>query len=327
MAQWLPLAERGDLDAQYRVGRLYYYGRGTKQDYVEAGEWYLRAAERGHARSQSNLAIMYEEGRGFPADDALAAKWYAEAAEQGRAVSENNLGRMYEEGRGVTQSDRRAAELYTAAAKDGYPEAQYRLARMYESGRGVPQDSKKAQKWFSKAADNGYNAPPKASRIVETAPTAPTVEDPPVVAENPTPTVASGDFEGGLAAYERGDYLMAADLWRPLAEGGDPEAQYRLGELHRLGRGVPEDPATAGRWHLEAAEQGHGRAMYYLALMYYRGRGADWEKDYVRAYVWFTLAAAEGIGDASWWRDRLGAKMSKREETTAQELLEELGKN
>ncbi len=67
--------------------------------------------------------------------------------------------------------------------------------------------------------------------------------------------------------------------------------------------------------------------MYYVALMSYRGRGSDWEKDYVKAYVWFTLAAEHGIGDATWWRDRLGSKMSGRETERARELLSELEKN
>jgi TPR repeat protein len=61
--------------------------------------------------------------------------------------------------------------------------------------------------------------------------------------------------------------------------------------------------------------------------MYYRGRGDDWEKDYTRAYVWFTLAAKEGIGDAIWWRDRLGSRMSAREAAKAKELLADLDKN
>jgi TPR repeat protein len=346
--QWLPLAQRGDAEAQYRVGRLYYYGRGVEQNYAQAGEWYLQAAEQGHARSQSNVGVMYEEGRGFPANDEEAARWYAKAAEQGRAVSQNNLGRMYEEGRGVERSDSRAAELYAAAAKNGNAEAQYRLGRMYETGKGVTQDSKKAQKWYRKASDNGYDVPTAASRTSAEAPVAPqaeatatgaaaatsiaieddaTTDDSPAVA-GPTPAPeATGTFDEGVAAYDRGDYRTAADLWRPLAESGDAEAQFRLGELHRLGQGVPEDPATAGRWHLAAAEQGHPHSMYYVALMYYRGRGGDWEKDYVRAYVWFTLAAEKGIGDATWWRDRLGAKMSDRETAESKKLLADLDKN
>ena len=350
MAQWLPLAEDGAPEAQYRVGRLHYYGRGVEQDYAQAGQWYLMAAESGHARSQSNVAVMYEQGRGFPADDAKAAKWYAKAAEQGRAVSQNNLGRLYEEGRGVAQSDERAAALYTAAAKKGYPEAQYRLGRMYETGRGVTQDSKKAQKWYRKASYDGYDVTAATSSAGDlaatttkadepaTAPAPPTVaaaaagneaqaSDDPIIAEIESIPDATGDLAEGMAAYERGNYSAAADLWRPIAENGDAEAQYLLGELYRLGQGVPEDDAIAGRWHLEAAENGHPRSMYYVALMYYRGRGAAWEKDYVRAYVWFTLAAEEGIGDATWWRDRLGAKISEREAAKAKELLADLEKN
>jgi len=347
LAQWLPLAERGNPEAQYRIGRLYYYGRGVEQDYTEAGRWYLQAAEDGHARSQSNVAVMYEQGRGFPADDAKAAKWYAKAAEQGRAVSQNNLGRLYEEGRGVAQSDQRAVDLYTSAAKKGYAEAQYRLGRMYETGRGVAEDRKKAQKWYGRAANNGYDVTAHASRAGDVPATASNPEasatelktstaaagnaaeesDDPIIAEIRSTPDATGDLADGMAAYERGDYLAAADLWRPLAENGDAEAQYLLGELYRLGQGVPEDDATAGRWHLEAAEQGHPRAMYYVALMYYRGRGDDWEKDYTRAYVWFTLAAKEGIGDATWWRDRLGSRMSAREAAKAKELLADLDKN
>jgi TPR repeat protein len=335
--QWLPLAERGDAESQYRIGRLYYYGRGVNQDYAEAADWYLRAAELGHARAQSNIAIMYEEGRGLPVDLGQAAKWYAEAADQGRAVSQNNLGRMYEEGRGVEQSDTRAAELYTEAANDGYGEAQYRLARLYEEGRGVPRDEKKAKKLYRRASKNGFQ--PTAEMAAAGAAATAAAAEPSAVPEATAGAAAAtatteaedepapGDLGAGIAAYDRGDYPAAAEHWRPLAEKGDPEAQYRLGELYRLGQGVPEDPAAAGRWHLEAAEQGHGRAMYHLALMYYRGRGNDWERDYVRAYVWFKLAAEQDIGDSAWWRDRLGSKMSTREEREARELLESLGQN
>jgi TPR repeat protein len=334
LAQWLPLAERGDPEAQYRVGRLYYYGRGVDQDFVQAGEWYLRAAEGGHARSQSNLGTMYEQGRGFPKNDENAARWYAEAAEQGRPLAQNNLGRMYEEGRGVPRNDTRAVELYEAAAKKGYAEAQYRLGKMYETGRGVPQDSKKAKKWYRKASNNGYQAPSRSPAGAAAASTATadtdetgTTDDGPVTAAETPPGRQTGSLEEAMEAYERGDYRVAAEMWRPLAEAGDPEAQFQLGELYRLGQGVPEDTATAGRWLLDAAEQGHPRAMYHIALLYYRGRGSDWEKDYVRAYAWFTRAAEEDVGDAAWWRDKLGSKMSRREKNRAKEILDGLEQN
>src|SRR5208283_2099281 len=41
-----------------------------------------------------------------------------------------------------------------------------------------------------------------------------------------------GTPEDGLAAYREGDYVKAVRLWRPLAEKGDPVAQYRLGAMY-----------------------------------------------------------------------------------------------
>ena len=41
---WLPLAERGDMRAQYNVGVLYDRGLGVPQNFAGAAKWYLAAA-------------------------------------------------------------------------------------------------------------------------------------------------------------------------------------------------------------------------------------------------------------------------------------------
>lgn len=47
---WLPLAELGDVAAQYNLGLMYSNGKGIKQDDAEAVKWYHRkAAEQGNA--------------------------------------------------------------------------------------------------------------------------------------------------------------------------------------------------------------------------------------------------------------------------------------
>lgn len=45
-------AENGDVQAQYRLGGMYFHGQGVKQDDQEALKWYLKVAEQGydHAR-------------------------------------------------------------------------------------------------------------------------------------------------------------------------------------------------------------------------------------------------------------------------------------
>ena len=73
-----------------------------------------------------------------------------------------------------------------------------------------------------------------------------------------------------------------------------------------------------------AAEQGHARAMYDLAFLYYRGRGVSERPDFVRAHAWFGLAAERGVGDAGAWRDKASRKLSRKEREEAQRLALEL---
>ena len=40
-------AKRGDADAQYNLGRLYYEGKGVRRDYRKAAKWFLASAEQG----------------------------------------------------------------------------------------------------------------------------------------------------------------------------------------------------------------------------------------------------------------------------------------
>ena len=61
-------------------------------------------------------------------------------------------------------------------------------------------------------------------------------------------------YAEGLAAYKRGDYATAPRELQPLAEQGVAEAQYYLGLMYDLGRGVPRDRVQAHLWLSLAAE-------------------------------------------------------------------------
>jgi TPR repeat protein len=45
----------------------------------------------------------------------------------------------------------------------------------------------------------------------------------------------AGPWEDGMAAYNRGDYVPAIRLFRPLAEQGNAKAQNVLGVMYRRG--------------------------------------------------------------------------------------------
>lgn len=120
LAEWRPLAEAGDVNAQTMLGLVYAEGKGVPQDDTEAVAWFRRAAEQGYGPAQNNLGFMYAKGHGVAQDDAVAVAWYRRAAEQGHAGAQFGLGLMYNDGRGVPQ-DNVAAQMWLnlAASKVG----------------------------------------------------------------------------------------------------------------------------------------------------------------------------------------------------------------
>lgn len=117
-------------------------------------EW-RRMAEQGQAAAQYNLGIMYEYGRGVRQNDVEAARWYRKASVQGVSVAQYKLGIMYDNGWGVPQSDTEAVRWYNNAAEQGHPLAQHDLAFMYAAGTGVAQDYLRAYMWLSIAVEYG----------------------------------------------------------------------------------------------------------------------------------------------------------------------------
>ncbi len=77
----------------------------------------------------------------------------------------------------------------------------------------------------------------------------------------------AGDVQAGVEAYNRGDYATALKEWRPLAEQGDALAQYNLGVMYFMGRGVPQDNVQAHMWLNLAAAQGHELARKFRDLL------------------------------------------------------------
>jgi TPR repeat protein len=96
---------------------------------------------------------------------------------------------------------------------------------------------------------------------------------------------AAGPLEDADAALKRRDYATALRFIRPLAEQGDASAQYNLGVMYDTGLGVPQDK--------------------------------------VRAYMWFTLSAAQGRDGAAAFRDLIARRMTPAQIEEAQKLTRE----
>ncbi|HEV7600836.1 MAG TPA: tetratricopeptide repeat protein [Bradyrhizobium sp.] len=97
-------------------------------------------------------------------------------------------------------------------------------------------------------------------------------------------------FRQGVSAFNRQEYLLAAQNFFPLAEQGDPAAQSYLGFMFETGRGVPQNYTEAAMWYRRSAEQGDSLAQYSLGLLYDKGQGVP--RDIVEANKWLNLSTA-----------------------------------
>jgi len=132
---------------------------------------------------------------------------------------------------------------------------------------------------------------------------------------------AFADFESGLKAYQKGDYVGAANEWRTLADNGDPIAQFNLGLLYLDGKGVPQNPSEAVNWFRRAAEQDYVPAQHNLGAMYGSGQGV--KRDYIQAYKWLDICAAKGNAGCVTQRDLLAKKLKPAQIADAQRLATE----
>lgn len=126
---WLPLAEAGDMRAQYDVAVCYNDGKGVPKDEAKAVEWYIKSAEQGFLFAQWNLALMYDYGTGTKQNFPEALRWYEAAGNQGMSNAMFNAGAMHEVGAGTPKNWEMAKKWYTMALVRGLDRARERLYR------------------------------------------------------------------------------------------------------------------------------------------------------------------------------------------------------
>jgi len=152
---YLPLAEQGNVDAQFQAGMIYAMGKGIAEDDKQAAGWLGKAAGQGHREAQTKLGFMYATGKGVAQNYNTAVDWFYKAAEQGDVTAQYNLALMYASGQGAAKDNSLAFSWYNKAAAQGDPRAQYKLGDMYANGLGMEKNNKQASDWYRKAAKQG----------------------------------------------------------------------------------------------------------------------------------------------------------------------------
>lgn len=158
--------------------------------------------------------------------------------------------------------------------------------------------------------------------------------------------------KAGILAWQKADYAAAVAIWRPLAQRGDADAEFNLGQAYRLGRGVPIDlpmakiwfqkAADAGhldaettlglllfengdheaglKWLRRAADQGEPRALLVYGTALYNGDGVS--QDRILGYAYVSRAATQGLGPAKDTLAQLDALMPEADRHKALLLAE-----
>ena len=128
-------------------------------------------------------------------------------------------------------------------------------------------------------------------------------------------SLSAADFSDGDVAYKGGDYQLAAEIWKPLAEAGNPRAQFALGSLYDDGLGVAQNHVASSYWFERAAEQGLAIAQFNLGNAYKFGLGVT--VDVNKAMHWWSKAAEQDMASAQY---NLGIQHYLGEEVEANEL-------
>lgn len=275
----LPLAQKGNIEAQVLVGNYYSYNENPKKDYKLAYNWFSKAEKQGNGEATFAIGIMYAGGNYVSRDLAMAKKFIMKAVEA-----------HYWE----------ACSFYAGMLEDG------------NSSFGCEKDLAEAAKWYEIAGDSGneysyYHAAlinynqiqnfNEAKRILLKA------------------FKTNKDFAPGCLAswfyyndnqyYKKEDALIepykikeaeAFRYNRIAAENGDADAQKRLGDHFIEGKFVVKSFEDAVKWYKKATEQGEPNATAKLADCYESLFNTTLNEKYLRLYIrWKYIAEKKGV--------------------------------
>ena len=181
-----------------------------------------------------------------------------------------------------------ALDKWGQEAKRGDVDAQFNLGSMYAKGLGVVRNDVVAAKWYKLAAEQGFAR-------------------------------AQANL-GDMYAEGRGvpQNFAEAVKWYELSVKEEiPEAQTGLALMCAFGKGTPQNDVKALRLlRLAAEKKGYPPAQFNLGWMYANGKGV--KLDNGLAYMWYSLAAAQGYEGAIESRNKVADSITDKQLAEAQ---------
>ena len=287
-SEYLEKARQGDIEAQYRIGRLYFYGfEDMKKDYREGKRWLKKAADSGHPLAVFELGKMKLQSKKnmerLEGQDQLllAFREIKEEAENGRFYAEKAMAEYYQKGL-IFEADPDMAGDWLKRAEEHHP-----TNSRYSSEYWFDEDDELEQ-WFDRTEQAREQSQKDKAE-------------------------ASEWYRNGKENLKTGNTEKAKEYFRQAADKGHTFAQYQMGKICMEEMEVCQDEtqreslAEESRLYYAKALDGflkseaeNGDVLYQsiIARMYYNGLGT--EQDYEKAFVYYMKAAEQNNADAQY---------------------------
>jgi TPR repeat protein len=275
----------------YNEAALYLTGEfGIPVDYPKGLALAAQAADLGERAASWGMAKLYLMGKdGVRSDIAKGLSVLRTLSDQGYGLATASLGDLYADPKlrsefftldfgdndgvpdaveaAIPQDLSKAEHYWLSATQQGYCRAFASLASAYDRGAGVPVDYSKAALYVANAVKCDPNEPLFLFKL--------------------------GDRMEQAKGIPR-DCLRARDLFYKSASLGYFQAGANLGYLYDKGCGsILRDDRRAFQIYLACAKAGDPMCQNNVGAMLKHGRGVG-DPDYVRAYAWLIIAAANG---------------------------------
>ncbi len=156
MISFVPLAINGCPKAQFYLGNMFYFGRGTDKDYAAAFVYFDLAAKQNLPEALNNLATCYFSGIGVEINFRKGLTYLQIASLEGLPLAILRLGEKYYNGDSVEKNYILAFHCFEKVAQTtNLSQAPYMLAKMYTEGQGVKKNLDKAHEFMCIAAEKG----------------------------------------------------------------------------------------------------------------------------------------------------------------------------
>ena len=262
----------------YRVGKMYYYGLGTEQNFEKAYEMFETS---GSIFSKYMLGKMAYAGQGMEQNYELAYQYFSECANQ-NAYAAYQAASMIDTGK-IVESESKMHEYYkqafagfaTMEKKSPSDNLEYRIGCMYLEGKGVEKDEKIAEEYLSISAGAGniysknklamlYLKRGDVNRIPEIIETLKEVAE---KTDNIWSMYALGNIYSS-EKYNCKDIELAVKWYKQAEKNGNEYISYKLGKIY-LNEQSQYYSLDKGIEHMQKAyEKGNMMAAYQLGKIY-----------------------------------------------------------